>query len=219
MVLEFNDPVSQVDNPARMAALFLVLNRTCFNGVYRVTKTGKFNAPWGLNSKLKFRSPEMIRDASWAFKDALIRQGSAMAVLRDLMPTLGPEDVVYLDPPYVPLDNKDSFLDYTSVGFGLEQQKEVAELFKEMASRGVCVVASNSDTPLTRKLYKGWSGKQVWAHRKVNANKLERGAVAELLVFSQRGSILDTPPPEVKQWPTSSKDTLLTDIFSDSDLI
>ncbi len=171
--------------PLHRAARFLFLNRTGFNGMYRVNKKGQFNVPWGKYENPKILDEPLLRACSQALdRFVVIRQGDFAAAVADAQQG----DVVYLDPPYVPVNATSNFTGYTSGGFGLNDQHRVALCFAELAERGVAVVASNSDTEVVREIYKGWEMRQIPARRNINSKGDRRGPVMELLIVGRRGS-------------------------------
>lgn len=168
-------------SPAASAARFIYLNRTCFNGLYRVNRSGKFNVPFGRYKNPRICHEENLEAVSEALQDVDLRVMSAFDSARRARRG----DLVYFDPPYDPISPTASFTAYTSGGFGREQQVELAQLFTLLAKRGVHVVLSNSDTPFIRELYRDFEVSQVMARRAINARGSGRGAVAEVLVTSR----------------------------------
>lgn len=171
-------------SPLDRAVRFLFLNKTGFNGLYRVNKKGEFNVPFG-----KYVNPRIADSANIkACAEAL----SKFVVLsnQDFASCLGGArhgDVVYFDPPYVPLSPTANFTSYTANGFGLREQQRLAQTFRELAEQGVAVVASNSDTEIVRDLYAGWETHKVQARRSINRDGDKRGPVGELIIVGRRG--------------------------------
>lgn len=166
-------PAVHVDCAARM----IFLNRTCFNGLYRVNKSGKFNVPWGQRESVSF-DYENLRAVSAALQAAELR----CCDFAYIKPRKG--DLVYLDPPYVPLNPTSTFTTYTPGGFGEHEQARLAGAADVWVRRGVHVVISNSNTPLVRKLYpkSHWKHHKVRARRNINSKGNKRGPVTELLI-------------------------------------
>jgi DNA adenine methylase len=162
------------------AARFIYLNKTCFNGLYRVNRAGKFNAPWGHREHVHTCDKENILACSAALAGASIDADDYASACH--MAKRG--DFVYVDPPYVPRSATASFVGYTHGGFGEQQHRELAATFARLAARGVHVLLSNSDTPLVRELYegKGYRFEIVPARRVINCKGAKRGAVNEVLV-------------------------------------
>ena len=165
-------------SPAMAAARIIYLNKTCYNGLYRENRRGEFNVPFGRYKKPNFRDEPALRTASAALQGAMIacRQFEAVS---DSAPG---GDFVYFDPPYHPLSATSSFTDYHGPGFGIEQQRRLAALFRELDRRGVRMMLSNSDTPLVRELYAGYLIDEVQASRAINSKGDRRGRITELVI-------------------------------------
>jgi len=169
------------------AARTIYLNKTAFNGLYRVNKDGKFNAPYGrwpadklptVIDEPNIRAVHAVLDGLQARTTSLDFEAAVMAA--------GAGDLVYIDPPYLPV-KADSFgKGYTSSGFSMEDHERLARVFGELVDRGVAVVASNSDTPAARELYKGFQIIEVEARRSINSKGDGRGPVGELIIVGQR---------------------------------
>jgi len=157
-----------------IAARFIYLNKTCFNGLYRVNKSGKFNVPRGRYKNPDICNPERLRKASAALAKATIRLGDFEKVVHP-----GPEDFIYCDPPY-----DDCFTDYQAGGFTSEDQEQLRNAVNSWAEAGADIMVSNSDTPLIRRLYRGggFSVHEAEAPRLINSRVEGRGAVAELII-------------------------------------
>lgn len=169
--------------PAERAARTIFLNKTGFNGLYRVNKSGQFNVPFGRFTRPKFCDVDNLKACSRAFRGVSIEHGPFSRVLERAQSG----DFVYLDPPYVPLSRTSDFTAYVPGGFGEAEQRELTDVFKTLASRGVHVMLSNSDTKLVRELYSGFDIQLVYASRSVNSNVARRGKVPEVVVRSYTG--------------------------------
>jgi DNA adenine methylase len=170
-------------SPAARAARTIYLNKTGYNGLYRVNKSGRFNVPFGRYTNPGFRSPdslENLRACSRALKAAAIAQADFGEVAR----VARAGDFVYFDPPYVPLSDTSAFTAYAAGGFGPEEQARLAVVFSELARRGVLVMLSNSDTPEVRALYARYRIDTVQAARNINSRGTRRGKVNEVVVRS-----------------------------------
>jgi DNA adenine methylase len=165
---------------AERAAWLIYLNKTCFNGLYRVNRRGEFNVPLGRHARPKIAEPEALRAASHRLHFAELTTGDFESTLA----AVGPEDCVYLDPPYVPTSQSANFCGYAVDGFTEADQARLCETFSALARRGTRVVLSNSDTPLVRELYRGYRLVPVLAHRSVSSKKESRGPARELVVLS-----------------------------------
>lgn len=170
-----------VDRAARM----IYLNKTCYNGLYRVNKKGEFNTPFG-----KYRNPGLFESgslracASVLNRSVQLRQGD----FTEAVATAGPGDLVYFDPPYVPVSDTANFLSYTSDGFSGADQHRLALTAQHLADRDVSVILSNSDTELVRKLYEGFEMINIRVKRNINSKASGRGHVGELLIV-HRGEV------------------------------
>ena len=153
------------DNNAVQAARFIYLNKHCFNGLYRVNKKGEFNVPF--NGKLSGRSfdPDHLRELSSRLQSAHITCSSFEDTVKDALA----EDFIFFDSPYAPL-TPTSFTDYTKEGFSYEDHVRLANLFKELDSRGCYCMLTNHDTPLIRELYKDYNIEVVDVRRSINRN-------------------------------------------------
>lgn len=167
---------------AERAARTIYLNRTCYNGLYRQNQKGQFNAPFGYYKNPLICDPDNLRAVSAALRDVELRVADFAAVL--LHAEAG--DLVYFDPPYVPVSATAAFTHYTGQTFGPEDQRRLASVFRQLAERGVYVMLSNSDTPLSREIYLSPSFRHdvVLASRKINCDGRKRGNVEELIVCS-----------------------------------
>jgi DNA adenine methylase len=163
---------------AEGAARTIYLNRTCFNGLYRVNRSGKFNVPYGRYANPTICNQDNLLAVSGALQVADIRNDSVFNIGRRVRRG----DLVYFDPPYDPLTPTASFTAYAKQGFGRDEQARLAELFARLANRGVHVVLSNSDTPFIRQLYKGFCVDRVYARRAINSRADRRGVVGEVIV-------------------------------------
>ena len=160
------------------AARFIYLNKTCFNGLYRVNSKGQFNVPMGSYKNPNIVQEDKLRIISKTLKDVDIRVMSFEAVA-DLAEA---NDFIYFDPPYYPLKNSKSFTSYTKDNFLGEQQKLLAEVFKELDDRGCYVMLSNSDTQYIKDLYAGYNIHYVKATRLINSDASKRGKINELVI-------------------------------------
>lgn len=166
-------------HPAARAARMIYLNRTCFNGLYRVNKSGGFNVPFGDYENPTICDEENLRAVSSVLQDVPFLPGdfvrSTMRAKRG--------DAVYFDPPYVPASDTASFTAYTKGGFGPAEQERLRDVVLRLSKSGVHVLLSNSDTPSVRKLYaKGFKIEEVSAPRRINSKGGKRGNVGELLI-------------------------------------
>ncbi len=137
-----------------IASRFIYLNKTCFNGLYRVNKSGKFNVPKGKYKNPSICNEDGLRAASKVLSKATIRVGDFDTVVQ-----LGADDFVYCDPPY-----DDCFTDYQAGGFGTSDQERLRKMIDVWVEQGAMVMASNADTPLIRRIYRGGGGGASQVH-------------------------------------------------------
>jgi DNA adenine methylase len=165
---------------AAVAAWMLYLNKTGFNGLYRVNNSGGFNVPMGRYTNPKILDVPNLRTCSRALQDTGIEHEGFTAVLDRAVAG----DAVYCDPPYVPLSSTASFTAYTKAGFGPQDQVALRDMALELKGRDVTVVLSNHDTPEVRELYAdGFTLKRIMVGRAINSDANKRGAVAELVIW------------------------------------
>jgi len=172
----WNDPsvsMSAVDR----AATFIYLNKTCFNGLWRVNRSGAFNVPMGRYTDPPICVPETLRTAAIALARADLRHTD----FREAVADASRGDFVYFDPPYDPLTKTANFTSYTAGAFTDDDQRELAELAKALIARGVRVMLSNSDTPFIRSIYKGLKLDRVKCARAINSDASRRGEVDEIV--------------------------------------
>ena len=160
------------------AARFVFLNRTCFNGLWRVNAGGRFNVPFGKYKNPRILDEGALRAASRALADVELRSSDFADVTREL----GRGDFVYLDPPYVPLSRTASFTAYAKDGFNPGDQERLARELHAMKRRGVKAMLSNADTPVTRDLYAGLACHAIRAPRSISCDAATRGDAGELVV-------------------------------------
>lgn len=164
--------------PVARAARMIYLNRTCFNGLYRVNRRGQFNVPMG-----RYRDPvicqteRLLRANEQLQSTEIVHKGYAEAVAE-----AKEGDFVYFDPPYQPLSSTANFTSYTAGAFDESDQADLAATFTELGERGVMCMLSNSDTPLIRDLYGKHQIDQVMAPRAISRTAEGRAAVAEVIV-------------------------------------
>lgn len=165
-------------DPVSRASRFLYLNKTGYNGLWRVNRQGKHNVPFGRYKNPKIADAENLRWVSDALKRAQILLDDFSAVLN----YAERGDFIYFDPPYYPLSETAYFTDYTVDSFGRADQERLAATFQELDKGGCLVMLSNSDTPFIRELYTGYEIQNVYAKRAINCRAERRGFVAELVV-------------------------------------
>jgi len=167
-------------NEVQRASRLIFLNKTCYNGLYRVNRKNQFNVPFGSYAKPKIVDEEVLLAAHFALQGATLERKDFQVVLDRSRSG----DFVYFDPPYVPLSRTANFTDYTNGSFDSREQARLADTFHELTQKGCLVMLSNSDTPLIRDLYgkylKGFV--VVQGVRCVNSRGDRRGRIDELLI-------------------------------------
>jgi len=163
------------------AARVLYLNKTCYNGLYRVNAAGHFNSPYGKYKNPNIVNAETIRAMSKYLQNPqiVIQQGDYRKALNGLRKGA----FVYLDPPYMPLSASSSFTGYTENGFTYEQQVALKKECDKLKKKGIAFLQSNSDCPQIRELYKDYNIKIVQAKRAINSNANKRGEINEVLIY------------------------------------
>lgn len=164
-----------------IASRFIFLNRTGFNGLYRVNKSGQFNVPFGRYNNPIICDEKNLRRVSSALQDVTITYQDYKNALK----TARKGDFIYLDPPYYPINATSSFTSYTSKSFLEKEQVELRDTFVKLHQRGCFVMLSNSDTPLINELYSGLYGvtiNKIAAGRAINSKASGRGKITEVLV-------------------------------------
>lgn len=169
-------------SPVERASRFLYLNKTAYNGLWRVNSQGKHNVPFGRYKNPKIVDEPNLRSVAEALRHAQIICDDFSRVLEFARPGT----FVYLDPPYYPLSDTANFTGYTSDAFGPEDQKRLAAVFRELDRSGCLVMLSNSDTPFIRELYSGYDIQVVYARRAINCRPDRRGPITELVVRNYR---------------------------------
>ena len=162
----------------RKAARFIYLNKTCFNGLYRVNSKGQFNVPFGDYKNPTFADSETILACSQALAGTRIQRASFLEVQKHVQKG----DFVYFDPPYVPLSKTSSFTAYSKGGFGEAEQLALRDLFLHLSQKGAFVMLSNSDTEFVRQAYKEFKIEEVQATRALNSDAKKRGKISELII-------------------------------------
>ena len=171
-----SDRLDSVSRAARM----IYLNKTCFNGLYRVNSKGEFNVPFGDYKNPSIFNRNTLYRASQMLQDAALRVMTFDKVLN----FAGKDDFVYFDPPYIPLSKTSSFTRYSKSEFSIREQNQLSEVFRALDSMGCFVMLSNSDHPLIRELYRDYDKNivVVRAKRKINSVGSKRGAINEIVV-------------------------------------
>ncbi|MSQ27910.1 MAG: DNA adenine methylase [Dehalococcoidia bacterium] len=180
--------MSEVERAAR----FIFLNKTCYNGLYRVNRKGRFNVPFG-----RYKYPPLVYNLENLRATAAVVAGATLLVadFAETMDQARKGDLIYLDPPYDPLSPTANFTGYTATSFGRGEQERLMQAFKAATERGALVILNNSDTEFIRSLYRDFAmvlAPVAGLRRAINSNPAKRNGVTELVItnfatgFSQR---------------------------------
>lgn len=167
------------------ASRLLFLNKTCFNGLFRVNSRGHFNVPYSKYSNPRIVDEVAIRAVSRYFNSSKIQMSSED--FEEALSGAGRDDFVYLDPPYDPVSDTSSFTGYNLPSFDRDEQRRLKRVCDELTRRGCKVLLSNSPTPFIRDLYRNerrYTIVEVKANRNINSKGTGRGKVKELLIFN-----------------------------------
>lgn len=205
---------------AEAAARTIFLNKTCFNGLYRVNKKGQFNVPFGKYKNPKICDEEGLKAASAALKKAEIVCGDYLLVLEHYAQ---PGDFVFLDPPYLPISEYSDFKRYTKEQFYEEDHVELAKMVKTLHERGCYVILTNSNHPLVHELYAPFTIDVIQTKRHISCNGSTRKGEDVIVTIPPKQrtliKLLPKPLPEqVSAYPPTrfmgSKSKLLSEIWS-----
>ncbi len=165
-------------DPIEKTARFIYLNKTAFNGLYRVNASGKFNVPFGKYEKPKICDAKGLLAVHQALQTDELSSMDFEAAVRKARKN----DFVYFDPPYHPLSKTANFTGYTAADFIEKDQERLARCFKDLDKRGCLIMLSNSSTPVVKELYAEYNTRAVKANRMINCKADRRGKIQELLV-------------------------------------
>lgn len=173
-----SNPKSQIEKVSRL----LFLNRTCFNGLYRVNSKGKFNVPLG-----RYSHPNIIQEENLTSVNQFLNKSKIMIKCQDFSSTVEKAkkgDFVYFDPPYQPISKTANFTSYTNGNFGINDLKRLAKVSNELAKKGVNVLLSNSSSKQVRDLFSDnrWEIIRIEANRAINSASDKRTGHFELLI-------------------------------------
>jgi len=173
-----SNPRSAVEKTSRL----LFLNKTCFNGLYRVNKKGKFNVPLG-----RYTNPNIVNEENIRSVSQVLQSRKVSIKCSDFESVLGEakkDDLVYFDPPYQPVSNTANFTSYTHKSFTFDDLKRLAKLCLKLDSKGCKVMLSNSNSQEVADMFaaKQWRLKKIKANRSINSNSKKRTGHFELLI-------------------------------------
>jgi DNA adenine methylase len=160
------------------ASRLIYLNKTCFNGLYRVNSKGHFNTPMGKYKNPKIIDNRNLRACSRALQKAQILTGSFL----DIEDKIAKNDFVYFDPPYAPLNATSNFTTYTQEGFDATMQLNLLALCDRLNAKGIRFMVSNSNAPLILDLYQNYKIEFIYAARAINSKGDRRGKIPEVIV-------------------------------------
>jgi len=165
-------------NSDRDPAKLIFLNKTCYNGLYRVNKNNEFNVPFGNYTKPKICDRDNLFAVARVLEKAIIKSGDFTHSEQHITK----KTLVYVDPPYDPLSQTASFTSYSKGSFSEGDQRRLAAFYKKMSGRGAQVLLSNSGTDLVRDLYREFRAENVFVGRSINCLGNKRGKIVEVLV-------------------------------------
>ena len=179
------DPQFPNRSPLERAARILYLNKTCFNGLFRVNSQGYFNVPYGSYTNPTIADPQIIKAVSHFLQTESVT--ISLGDFEAAVATATSGDFIYFDPPYQPISQTSAFTAYSRQGFGETEQIRLKQLCDRLSDRGCQVLVSNSDAPLIQDLYgdRRYQIKTVGASRAINAIGSKRGKVQELLIYNR----------------------------------
>jgi len=164
--------------PVARAARFIYLNKTCFNGLYRVNSKGHFNVPFGAYKDPTILDAPNLTACSNALQSAVIKTGS----FEEIVDVAEKDDFVYFDPPYAPVSETADFTQYVSGGFDESSQEVLLLTCLKLHQKGVKWMLSNSNTNIIQELYRGFKVETVEAGRAINSKAEKRGPILELII-------------------------------------
>jgi len=170
---------SEIEQPLHVrAARFIYLNKTCFNGLWRVNAAGCFNVPMG-----SYRRPQIVNEAALRAASAVLQRAQFASRHADvLIDDCGAGDFIYADPPYDPISRTASFTGYAQAGFNRAAQMDLRDALRRFHHRGGKFMLSNSNTTFIRDLYKAFSVRTIKAPRSISAKGAGRGSVREFVI-------------------------------------
>lgn len=169
-------------NAVERASRLIYLNKSCYNGLYRVNSRGEFNTPFG-----KYKNPQYVQEETILAVSSYLNNRQVEICntsFNEVVEKAGKNDFVYFDPPYDPLSETASFTSYSLAPFGKEEQVRLKETADGLSKRGCKVMLSNSATPYIRELYKDYYTIRVPASRSINSVAGKRGKIDEFLIMN-----------------------------------
>ncbi|MHA1802934.1 MAG: DNA adenine methylase [Promethearchaeota archaeon] len=178
--LDRNPEAFKALSPVERASRTIFLNRTCYNGLYRVNRKGEFNVPFG-----RYKNPNYCDEKNlWAVHEALRNVELIHGSFETCLELAKKDDFVYFDPPYAPISESANFTSYTRHDFGIEDQLKLKKVFERLDERGCKLMLSNSYTDFILKLYEDYKIIILKAKRAINSDGTKRGEINEILVVN-----------------------------------
>ena len=177
--LDRNDDFEDL-NPIQRASRIIYLNKTCFNGLYRVNNAGEFNAPFG-----RYKNPNIVNEPTLKAVHKYLQSNNVQISNKDYSEVLKKIDhnsFVYLDPPYYPISENSNFTGYVQGGWNIFDQRNLKTACDELNKNGIKFLLSNSSSGFIKDLYKDYKIFTVKANRAINSNGADRGEVDEVLI-------------------------------------
>lgn len=180
---EVRDLYNKLKPSIEQSARFIYINKSNFNGIFRVNEKGEYNVPYGHKKSLAIPSLNEFKEISNLLKSATIKNHKFEEIKK--RKTIKPNDFIYLDPPYPPLTTTSYFTHYTAERFSWNDQQKVANLANDLAQKGCQVMISNSNVEQIRELYAGWNFYELPVVRWIAANG-KRHKVTEIIITNYK---------------------------------
>jgi len=171
----------KIEDKFHRAARFIYLNKTCWNGLYRVNSRGEFNVPFGRYTNPLICDEQNLRNVSSVLQKSKV----VIADFEEALEDAKQGDLVYLDPPYTTSHNNNGFIEYNSKIFSLEDQIRLRSVFERLCQKGCNVILSNSDHEFIRELYKGFRRTVVPRRNSISSDITKRVQVTELIITNE----------------------------------
>lgn len=166
--------------PVERASRVIFLNKTCFNGLYRVNNAGEFNAPFG-----RYKNPNIVNELTLKAVNKYFNSNNVVfksGDYQDVLSKISENSFVYLDPPYHPISESSNFTGYVQGGWDIFDQTRLRDACDQLDSKGIKFLLSNSSSPIIKDLYEKYKITTVKANRAINSNGSDRGEVDEVLI-------------------------------------
>lgn len=175
-----NDLLNTKEEKIKASSLFIFLNKTCFNGLWRVNRQGLFNVPWNHVEKLSIYEESLLKRCSFLYKKyATFYNTDFEDFIKD---NLKENDFVFLDPPYIPLNDTSSFVDYTQEGWSEQDNVRLKEVLAYIDNNNAKFLMTNSSSDKTYEMFKDWEVNKIDVHRFIKATQDERTKIQEVII-------------------------------------